>query len=973
MGANRDDDSPRGRALSPGERLHVLRAQEEEQNDREVLLAALYHAGGELDGLGGMVHLYGARTIRVLRLVTTCGLPQVFTNPWRDISADGSAAPATVFREGGCVWRSTVEPPEPGFGHESAVSRLTGVPEGTGIAAAALPGPEGPLGALSVLTSPSAGQPDEAQRAFFEEVAGWAARRLRLFPDEAEGVSPTLLEPPDPAPGRARALRTAGVGTWDWDLRTGDLAVDDMLLQEVGIDPEGFDRHIGTWVDRIHPDDLPWMMSMTDRAIRSRTPLEYEFRLRRSDGTYGWVRARRGVVLGEDGEPARLVGTVWDTTQTHAATESVGRALRHMSDGFLSVNDNWRIEFVNVTAEKLLGSAPGLIGRTLWEVPVIGSVPGLEERARRATAEGKPGGLDVRWPDSDRWYHLRLVPVPGGGLTLYIIDITERRRREAEQRSAAERARLIGRLTHHLAEAVTVANVVDAVADSVLPAFGATGLAVFSLDKDRLDVVGLVGYDHAFRDHVHGLSAAVTTPLGQALRTRTPQFIESTDAYTARYPETAELAAASGKQAWAFLPLTVSGRDIGAAVVSFGRPRRLADDERALLTALSGLIAQGLERAGLFDEATTRARELQRALLPQELPSLPAVTAAARYLPAGAATEVGGDWYDVIPLSSDRVALVVGDVMGHGMAEAAIMGRLRTAVRTLADLELPPDELLARLNDIVTELGGDRFATCMYGIYDPVSGGFSYASAGHPSPAVVRPGGTTTFPTHIPDPPLGVAAPPLATVETHLPDGSLLALYTDGLVSSFHHDLGHGRHRLARLLDQGSTDDPDALCDTVTRELLGDRRGNDDAALLIARTHRLAPENVASWPLPDDPVAAREARRHIREQLAAWELEELEMTTELIVSELVGNVIRHATGPIGLRLLRSRTLICEVSDGSLTTPHIRHPALMDEGGRGLRLVTTMAQRWGTRHTAHGKHIWAEQPIPTANPPPHGTR
>jgi Stage II sporulation protein E (SpoIIE) len=355
------------------------------------------------------------------------------------------------------------------------------------------------------------------------------------------------------------------------------------------------------------------------------------------------------------------------------------------------------------------------------------------------------------------------------------------------------------------------------------------------------------------------------------------------------------------------------------------------------------------------------------------------VTAAARYQAARQGADVGGDWYDVIPLSAARVALVIGDVMGHGMAEAATMGRLRTAVRTLSDLELPPDEILGQLNDIVGELDVDTFATCLYGVYDPVTRLLSYASAGHPPAAVARPDGTVTFLAPPPNPPLGVGTPPFDTAEAELPGDSLLALYTDGLVESMDRDISAGMSRLAEQLSQyvnatpAAQADPsglDTLCATLTSALLPTHGALvDDAALLIARTHPLEPQNVAEWPLPEGPKAAGRARTLSRAQLAAWDLadEDLVTTTELLVSELVGNVVRHAAGPMRLRMLRSRVLICEVSDASLTTPHIRHTSATDEGGRGLQVVSALCQRWGTRHTPTGKSIWTEQPLPASTP------
>ncbi|MDT0307546.1 SpoIIE family protein phosphatase [Streptomyces sp. DSM 44917] len=662
---------------------------------------------------------------------------------------------------------------------------------------------------------------------------------------------------------------------------------------------------------------------------------------------------------------ARAPGPAGDAPEGAAAPCPVDRALREIGDGLLLTDGAGRIVFANPAAGRLLDpGAAALTGRSLGGLPRLRAVPGLEERCRRVASGGRPTGFDTAWPGTDLWYHVRLVPAADGGLLMYLSEVPDGFTHGAGRPTAAERAQLTGKLTRQLAEAVSTEDVVKALTGSVMPAFGATGLNLLHLRGGRLEVVGIAGYPAAFRERMHGLPLAARTPVTEALRARTPQFLESRRAAVGRFPEAAELTAASGKQAWAFLPLTVSGRAIGTAVISFDRPRRFPDDERGLLNALSGLVAQALERARLYDEAASRARHLQRALLPRTLPDLPVITAAARFLPAGAATEVGGDWYDVIRQSAGRVALVAGDVMGHGMAEAATMGRLRTAMRTLSSLELPPDELLAHLNDLIRDLSEEWFATCLYGVYDPVTRTFAYANAGHPPPAHVRPDATVTFPDEPVDPPLGAASPPFHMTTLDVPEGSLLVLYTDGLVESPRRDIGEGMERLAHLLRTRPADDLDALCDTLAADLLpADQPPDDDAALLVVRPRPLAPRDIAAWPLPEDPRAAREARGRVREQLAAWELgEELTMTTELIVSELVGNVIRHASGPLGLRLLRSGSLICEVSDGSLTTPHIRHPSLTDEGGRGLHLVAALAHRWGTRHTEHGKTIWTEQPL-----------
>ncbi|MYS23634.1 Serine phosphatase RsbU, regulator of sigma subunit [Streptomyces sp. DvalAA-14] len=542
----------------------------------------------------------------------------------------------------------------------------------------------------------------------------------------------------------------------------------------------------------------------------------------------------------------------------------------------------------------------------------------------------------------------------------------------------AERSILMGELTAALAEAVTAQDVVQAVADYVMPPFGADGLLVQVLNEDeRLYAVGSAGYPEEFTRLMDGFPLSDYATVHDVARTRTPRFIESKAEYNRLYPSMSQVSVHSPKEAWAFLPMIASGRTIGLCTVSFSEPRPFSDEERTLLTALSGLVGQALERARLYDMEHARARELQRGLLPSALPRLPAVRAAARYLPAAQGEEVGGDWYDVIPLSADRVAIVIGDVMGHGIAEAATMGRLRTAVSTLADLDMAPDELFDRLNDLVSDLGEDFYATCLYAVFDPVARTCSYALAGHPRPVVVHCDGTVHSPVVAADPPLGAAHPPFETHQLQLPGESLLVLCTDGLIESPTQDVDQGLDRLQQVLTQAAADTAyfqvadeeddvrqlEELCDTVVSALLPeDRQTNDDVGLLIVHTRCTDPRDVAGCDLPQDPRAAGQARQYIRAQLTAWGLADHVLTTELLVSELVGNVVRHASGPVRLRLLRSRSLICEVYDGSLNTPRIRHADYTDEGGRGLQLVAALSRRWGARYLQGGKCIWTEQDL-----------
>ncbi|MFF5449443.1 SpoIIE family protein phosphatase [Streptomyces sp. NPDC012888] len=426
--------------------------------------------------------------------------------------------------------------------------------------------------------------------------------------------------------------------------------------------------------------------------------------------------------------------------------------------------------------------------------------------------------------------------------------------------------------------------------------------------------------------------------------------------------------------------LRAEGASLGIAAFSWDHRSDPFDaGEIAVADELAARLAVCIDNARRYAREHAAALTLQRSLLPRLLPRLSAVDLACRYLPADPRAGVGGDWFDVIALSGTRVGLVVGDVVGHGLAAAATMGRLRTSVRVLARMDLAPDELLARLDDLVTQ-GADNRAgargagpeapedealgvTCLYAVYDPVTGTCTMARAGHPLPAVVDPAtGTVTFPELPSGPPLGLGGLPFESAELTLTPGSLIALFTDGLVQHRDLDLDERLDTLRTVLARPGRPLEDLADDAVAALLPGP--ADDDAALLLVRTRVLGGHQVAVWELTPDPRAVGRARAQAAEQVRAWGLEELVFTTELVVSELVTNAIRHAAaGPVQLRLIRDQTLICEVSDSGHTSPHLRHAAGDDEGGRGLFLVAQTTQQWGTRYTSTGKTIWAEQALP----------
>ncbi|MFA3877797.1 SpoIIE family protein phosphatase [Streptomyces sp. MMCC 100] len=423
------------------------------------------------------------------------------------------------------------------------------------------------------------------------------------------------------------------------------------------------------------------------------------------------------------------------------------------------------------------------------------------------------------------------------------------------------------------------------------------------------------------------------------------------------------------------VPVLARGLVLGTvAVWRTDRPDPFDAEDADLLTEIASRAALSVDNARRYTREHRSVLALQQRLLPDPTTDTPAAETAGLYLPTGSGAGISGDWYDVIPLPSFRVALVVGDVTGHGLYATATMGRLCTAVRTLADLELDPTELLTHLDDRVQQLTREAdpaspvVATCLYVVCDPVARRCAVAGAGHPPPVLVRPDGTTEVIGVAPGAPLGVGDMPFETVTVDLEPGSVLALYTDGLVEHRADDADADggwrwlRESLAAACGSGRP------LDASGRALLAELDGappRDDIALLLARTRAVPADHTVCWEFDAEPTAVATARQAVTRQLADWGLEDVAFTTELIVSELITNAVRYAGGPVGLRLIRENALVCEVTDPSNTQPRLRRARWTDEGGRGLFLVAQLSSRWGCRYGGHGKTIWAEQPfVPT---------
>ncbi|MCX5228429.1 SpoIIE family protein phosphatase [Streptomyces sp. NPDC006553] len=440
---------------------------------------------------------------------------------------------------------------------------------------------------------------------------------------------------------------------------------------------------------------------------------------------------------------------------------------------------------------------------------------------------------------------------------------------------------------------------------------------------------------------------------------------------------------ADGELVQTTLVVPMVAHDTVVGLVQFSRTKgseSFGERDRALAAELAARAAVCIDNARLYRREHERALILQRSLLPPGDPEAAGLDIACRYLPGTAATEVGGDWFDVIELPGHRTALVIGDVMGRGLRAAVAMGELRTAVRTLAQLDLEPAEVLSHLDEIARGLGAPigaqqsrghksrgpelsevYLATCVYAVYDPVTRRCTFANAGHLPPVLVEPGEEALLLDVPPGMPLGVGGEPFEEVEVELPEGALLALYTDGLVESRDHPLDEGLSAFRRALTDPARPLED-VCDRVLTSL-ETGHGEDDIALLMARIQGLPDEAVGDWRLPREPRSVGRARELARTQLKAWDLEPLVDTVELLVSELVTNALRYGEGEIRLRLLRDRTLVCEVWDAGLVQPRRRRAKDTDEGGRGLQLVGLLSSSWGSRRTPRGKTVWFELALP----------
>ncbi|WBO64087.1 SpoIIE family protein phosphatase [Streptomyces camelliae] len=675
--------------------------------------------------------------------------------------------------------------------------------------------------------------------------------------------------------------------------------------------------------------------------------------------------------------------------------------------GFLLIDSDLRVRRANERFASVFGGSPDdHRGKGVHDYLQRGEAERVSATLRRVLESGQSiTDMHVTGyvPDSAerRHWSVNLYRVHGGsgrpiGIAWLGTDITARRAAAREAAAARRNLALLNEAGARIGNSLDLETTARELLDVVVPGFcdlATVDLYQGLLTRDETPPGRADGSAElrrvAFASAVSGVPFGVSgepvevgavhhfpfnSPCADALRTARPQAVPPED----------------GGLVQSTLAVPMVAHDTVVGLAQFARTKGsepFGDRDRDLAVELAARAAVCIDNARLYRREHERALILQRSLLPPGDPEASGLDIACRYLPGNAATEVGGDWFDVIELPGHRTALVVGDVMGRGLRAAVAMGELRTAVRTLALLDLEPAEVLSALDEIARGLGTPGgvqgatrtarqprdadlsevyLATCVYAVYDSVTRRCTFANAGHLPPVLVEPGEPALMLDVPPGMPLGVGGEPFEEVEVELPEGALLALYTDGLVESRDHPLDEGLQAFVGALTDPARQLED-VCDHVLNTL-DTHHGEDDIALLMARVQGLPAESVGDWTLPREPRSVGRAREYARGQLLSWDLEALVDTTELLVSELVTNALRYGEGEIRLRLLLDRTLVCEVWDSGLVQPRRRRARDTDEGGRGLQLVGLLSAAWGSRRTPRGKTVWFELPLPGGESP-----
>ncbi|MFI7288456.1 SpoIIE family protein phosphatase [Streptomyces anulatus] len=658
------------------------------------------------------------------------------------------------------------------------------------------------------------------------------------------------------------------MGSFDWDLDTGLMHMDQAALDVFDLTADEYDDRPASLAPRVPTDEAQRLDGMVSHALKSgRTNYGAYFRIQRRDGTLRWTHTQGFVRRDGTGRPRRIIGIVRDATQELA-------------------------------------------------------------------------------------------------------DSTARRELDEERR---QRTSLVEGTTAALAHARTVKDVIAVLKNSQgLAHLGATSLVMGLLESGRIHLVA-DGPEGAYVPGTRYTRVDEQYPMSEVVRTLTPRFIESADDFAASYPILWHDIRHLGITSAAYMPLIAQARPIGALGLLYRDKGAFTADERNLLMALGTSIAQSLQRAMLYEQEHDLAEGLQQAMLPRRIPAVPGAQVAVRYRSARLGRDIGGDWYDLIPLPGGRVGAVIGDVQGHDTHAAAVMGQLRIVLRAYAAEGHSPATVMARASVFLHELDTDRFATCTYAEVDLTTGVVQVVRAGHVDPLVRDVDGSCRRMPSEGGLPLGLSAEfgrleyPVGTVE--LDPGQTMILFTDGLVELPGSDLDEGMQLLTALVTNGPQDLQklaDQLCDAVD-----ERGGQDDVAVLLLRRRAAhAPQpggRLQQHVAQNDPEALSSSRHMIRAAVRAWGAKDRADEIELAADELITNALMHTDGGaiVTIRVLAGteRRLRVDVEDRSSALPRRRDAGESGVSGRGLMLVDRLADVWGVESRGSGKCVWCEFLIP----------
>ncbi|MGR8012009.1 SpoIIE family protein phosphatase [Streptomyces hypolithicus] len=779
------------------------------------------YAGGVYlrTGIGGL-----------LRVGVLAGLPGELFRPWWRMHVNRPFPVAEAYRSGHAVLLADAE---------EAMRRFPQLMAG-------LPFPFGSLympvsdgaekfGVLVVLRAATPGVAvDEADGRRLKQTA----RRLATELSQLSAAGTTVEWEREPVCVQLPAVTTPPVriGYFDWSLDTGAVTADDELCAILGTDPGTFPGTVDALAARLSPEDVYGLWAVAHHTTASGRPAARRIRLRGPDGRPHLLELSARARPSGTGPARHVTGFLVDFGIGPVVAEATDRLPR----AILSLDRLGRITYVNHSVETLLGHPrTDLVGGVLWEVLPWFAHPAYQDHLRAALISHDSVHFQARHSPTE-WLSVSLYP-GHDGLTATLAPSenplytpSSVTRPGVGLGSPADRASSLYRpvaLAIALTEAVTARQVSAVVTEELLPAFGGRQLAIYLLKERHLYLAWETGFPGGFLDRFDGVALDARLPGVETLTSGRPIFFESMERLGAAYPG---IPMDANIGARAFLPLIASGRPVGSCILGFDQPRGFSPEERTVLTALAGLIAQALQRAQRYDSEAALARGLQSALLPHRLPVFEHIDTVARYLPGTQGMEVGGDWYDVIE-TERGLALVIGDVQGHGVSAAATMGQLRSAVRAFALSGLDPWQVMNGTNRLLIDLDPGQFASCCYVVLDPVTGATEAVRAGHPQPLLRHPDGVT----EVLDLPGGVvlgvadeAGYPVTRLR--LEPGAVLAMFTDGLIEHPGTDIDHGIERLRGSLSEPGPATLAEIADRLIREARQTPDRPDDIALLLA-------------------------------------------------------------------------------------------------------------------------------------------